>query len=279
MSRLKLSGPQRSVLIAIIAHSDSEGEGAWPSKDSISEKSGFSESTVQRSLSVLERRKLIKRVSRRGRSNGYEILALSGNPSHCDTPVTVTPPTVTPDHTPLLDISLRSSGKSKVRATLNAKPPPRSRKELLERYDGSSGVVLGAFEECARSRVGGAMSEVLVVRSMEWMEKYPVEHVVKCCRIFVDRCSGGDYDEAYLKGIISKEFKRGRVTAGGVRAPEPTVPLPDPDPRKLQEAQELKKERDRATRRVPTEQENEAIRRVGEQLTRATRESPEGAGG
>jgi hypothetical protein len=110
-------------------------------------------------------------------------------------------------------------------------PTLRSREELLARYDGRSQVVLGAMGECARTRATGSMSENLVVKTLEWMDRYPVEVVVSGCRIYVDRgYSSKGMKENYLMGII-----RGEASRQDADPPSPPPTPIDPEAKRLQD--------------------------------------------
>ena len=67
-----LSPVERLVLVAIADHVNDSGS-CWPSKRRLSDLTGYSERTVQRSLSSLADRDVLQRLERPGRSTLYQI--------------------------------------------------------------------------------------------------------------------------------------------------------------------------------------------------------------
>ena len=75
---------------------------------------------------------------------------------------------------------------------------------LLSRYPDAS-LLAEARRSCELYRKTGSMSDSVWLKTLQRLERHPVDAVIRGCRVFVDRYGDGDKNENYLVGIVRGE--------------------------------------------------------------------------
>jgi hypothetical protein len=91
---------------------------------------------------------------------------------------------------------------------------------LRERYSDQN-LIDQAFKAIASTRKYGKVSDSILLKELRKWERYPIEHVETCIRIYMDKdCAGQGMDENYLLGIMRKHNKNSRRVQTSSKTPE-----------------------------------------------------------
>ncbi len=90
---------------------------------------------------------------------------------------------------------------------------------LRERYSDQK-LIEDVFTAMASTRKSNKVADTVLLAQLQKWERYPIEHVETCIRIYLDKdCAGQGMDEDYLLGIMRKHNKNSRGVQTSSRTP------------------------------------------------------------